>query len=142
MVDWNSCLKKIEAKKVQPDLEMAESLIKTSQNKLISAGELELKKETIASKISLLYDSVRELLEAIAIKKGFKIYNHICYTAFLKEIIDNNDLADDFDELRRVRNDVNYYGKEIPLLDAKSVLADLGLLRKRIFELLKQSKIY
>ena len=32
--------------------------------------------ETAVSKISLAYDSVRELLEAWALNAGFKIYNH------------------------------------------------------------------
>ncbi|MBI4016529.1 MAG: hypothetical protein HY363_02440 [Candidatus Aenigmarchaeota archaeon] len=41
-----------------------------------------------------------------ALRKGYKIYNHVCYTAFLKEILHNETLAEEFNELRLVRNDV------------------------------------
>ena len=100
VMDWNTCLRKREAKAVTPDGEMALSLTKTSANKSISSQLLKLQEETAASKISLSYDSVRELLEAITIQKGFKIYNHVCYTGFLKEIIKEDELAEEFDELR------------------------------------------
>ena len=86
-MNWNTCLRQKEAKPIKPDLEMATSLEKTSANKAFSSQLLELKEETVASKIPLHYDSVRELLEAIALRKGFKIYNHVCYTGFLKEIL-------------------------------------------------------
>ena len=115
---------------MQPDEEMAKSLQKTSANKAFSSKELELKQETAASKISLSYDAVRELLEAITLLKGYKIYNHVCYTAFLKEILRANEHTEEFDFLRKIRNDINYYGKEVTLKEAEEILARLEALRK------------
>ena len=134
-MDWNTCLRKQEAKPVKPDLEMALSLTKTSANKAISSQLLTLQEETAASKISLSYDSVRELLEAITLRRGYKIYNHICYTGFLKEIIKDEDLGDEFDELRRIRNEINYYGKEVSVIEAKSVLIRLETLRAKLLKI-------
>ena len=133
-MNWNTCIRQREAKSVKPDLEMAASLEKTSANKMFSSQLLELKEETVASKISLEYDSVRELLEAIALRKGFKIYNHVCYTGFLKEVMKEAQSAEEFDELRMVRNDINYYGKDVSVIEAKEVLKRLEALRTKLLQ--------
>ena len=138
-MNWNTCLRQKEAKTIKPDLEMAASLEKTSANKAFSSQLLELQEETVASKISLDYDSVRELLEAIALRNGFKIYNHVCYTGFLKEIMKETELAEDFDELRIIRNDINYYGKEVSVIEAKEVLKRLESLRVKLLKLTSAS---
>ena len=134
-MNWNTCLRQREAKPIKPDIEMAASLEKTSANKAFSSHLLELKEETVSSKISLHYDSVRELLEAITLRKGFKIYNHICYTGFLKEILKETELAEEFDDLRVIRNDINYYGKEVSVIEAKDVLKRLENLRTKLLKI-------
>jgi len=72
------------------------------------------------------------------LKKGFKIYNHECYTTFLKEIIKETRLGEEFDKLRIVRNSINYYGKRISLEDSKKVMNSINLLRKKIKILLEE----
>lgn len=135
VMDWNTCLRQREVKKIKADVEMALSLEKTSANKAFSSHLLVLKEETVASKISLSYDSVRELLEAIALRGGFKIYNHACYTGFLKEILHKPELSEEFDQLRVIRNDINYYGKEVSIIEAKMVLQSLDNLREKILKI-------
>ena len=136
-MDFNECLKKRIAKEVNEDKELITSLIKTSQNKFDSEKKLELSEVTSSSKISLLYDSLRELLEALAIKKGYKIYNHECYTYLLKEILNESNKGDEFDELRKIRNSINYYAKDISVSEAKDVLERIKKLRDDILKLLK-----
>ena len=131
-MDWNSCLRRREAKRIKADEEMALSLERTSAHKAISSQLLELREETTAAKISLSYDAVRELLEAIALRNGFKIYNHVCYTSFLKEICKESDFGREFDELRVIRNDINYYGKAISIIESKQVLERLNKLRSQL----------
>ena len=114
--------------------------MKTSQNKLDSEEKLELNETTSSSKISLRYDSLRELLEALAIKKGYKIYNHECYTCFLKEIVNESMKGDEFDELRKIRNSINYYGKDIPVEQTKEILERIKKLREYILQILNNSK--
>jgi hypothetical protein len=135
-MDFNECLKKRIAKEVNEDKELIASLIKTSQNKSDSEKKLELSEVTSNSKISLLYDSLRELLEALAIKNGYKIYNHECYTHFLKEILNESVKGDEFDELRKIRNSINYYAKDVSLDEAKDVLERIRRLREEIMRLL------
>lgn len=136
-MDWKECVKKRIAKEITADEDLMESLLKTSNNKLESSEKLELSDITSGSKISLLYDSLREILEALAIKNGFKVYNHECYTYFLKEILNEILIGDEFDELRKIRNDINYYGKAISINEAKDILKRIKELRKGILRLLK-----
>src|SRR3989339_280168 len=103
-MDLIDCKKKQLVKEITPDNNLINSLVKSSDNKLVVQGLLELNDITAASKICLLYDALRELLEALAIKKGYKIYNHECFTYFLKEVMSESSLADSYDELRKLRN--------------------------------------
>lgn len=132
-MDWKDCLKNKIAKEIGIDVDLIESLIKTSRNKLQSEEKLNLEESTLGSKISLAYDSLRELLEALAIKKGYKIYNHECYTYFLKEILNESIKGDEFNE---IRNNVNYYGKEISIFEAEDALKRIIKLRGEILQLL------
>src|SRR3989344_7839928 len=137
-MDFNECIKKRIAKEVKEDKELIASLIKTSQNKFDSEKKLELSEVTSSSKISLLSDSLRELLEALAIKNGYKIYNHECYTYFLKDILNESIKGDEFDELRKIRNGINYYAKGISVEEAKDVLERINKLREEIVKLLNK----
>lgn len=135
-MDWTECCNKRIAKNIRPDGGMIISLIKTSKNKLESQEKLLMNEVTAASKLTLAYDSLRELLEALALKQGYKIYNHECYSAFLKEIIIKSDKGDEFDEIRKIRNDVNYYGKDISIKEAEDVIRRIKKLRMFILNLL------
>lgn len=133
-MDWKECLSKRIAKKVNLDENLINSLIKTSENKLKSSDKLDIDNITANSKFILAYDSLREILEALALKNGFKIYNHEGHTAFLKEILKKSDDGDEFDEIRKVRNDVNYYGKDINMQEAEDIIKRVKSLRKKLLE--------
>lgn len=124
-MDWEECCNKRIAKNVKPDVDMIISLTKSSKNKLESESKLIMNDVTAVSKLSLAYDSLRELLESLALKNGYKVYNHECYTAFLKEIIKESYKADEFDDVRNVRNAVNYYGKEISPEEAAEIITKI-----------------
>ena len=128
-MDWKECCNKRTAKQVSPDNDMIQALMKSSKNKLESESKLEMGSVTASSKLSLAYDSLRELLEALALKKGYKVYNHECYTAFIKEVLGESEKGEEFDELRKERNSVNYYGKEIFEEEANATIERIKKLR-------------
>lgn len=134
-MDWKECLKQRIVKKTKEDKNLAKSLLETAEIKLKSADSLA--DEFFISKISLLYDSLREILEALAIKKGFKIYNHECYVAFLKEIIGLSREADIFNDLRKTRNDINYYGKKLEKEEAEVIIGKLKNLISKFKNMIK-----
>ena len=106
------------------------------ENKLKSSEELVMNETNAGSKVSLAYDSLRELVESLSLKKGYKIYNHECYTAFLKEIIGESEKGEEFDKIRIERNAINYYAKEISLEEAKVLIDKIKHLRDYMLNLL------
>lgn len=137
-MDWEECCSRNIVKGVNPDEGLIKSLIKSSKNRLDSESMLRMNEITAASKISLAYDSLRELLEALAIKNGYKIYNHECYTAFLKEVIKDSGKGDEFDEIRKIRNEINYYGKEISIQESSRNIGRIKALIDFLNDLLKK----
>ncbi len=94
--DWKECCDKRIAKEASFDIDLFLSLIKSSDHKLESQKMLKMTEVTATSKLSLTYDSLRELFEALALKQGYKIYNHECYTPFFKEILNESEKGTDF----------------------------------------------
>ena len=133
-MNWEECKNKGFVKVAYLDEELVKSLLGSSKDKFISAERLELDNVTSSSKIALYYDSLREILEALAIKKGFKIYNHECFTCFLSELCHEIDVSYDFDKFRKIRNRVNYYGKRIPLTEAELVIVGIIDMRKKLLK--------
>ncbi len=137
-MDWQSCKRGKFVKEVQPDKSLIQSLQVSSHKKQNTQKLLPLNDDTTTSKISLAYDALRELLEAYSIMKGYKLYNHECYTAFLKEIIQQSAYADTFDVIRKIRNDINYYGKNITAEEGESIIKDIEELIKAIEDLIQE----
>ncbi|MCK5283874.1 MAG: hypothetical protein KAK00_10835 [Nanoarchaeota archaeon] len=126
VMDWKDCIKTRTAKEVGKDKNMMISARKVAALKIESADVLP--DHLYIGKISLLYDALREYLECIALEKGYKIYNHECYTSFIKEILDLSHEGDIFDELRKTRNSINYYGKLVSLEESQYIIKKLDLL--------------
>jgi hypothetical protein len=124
-MNWEECELKRMVKKIKPDLNLAKSLKISSQKKLESAKRLKIDSVTGSSVVSLCYEALRELLEAIAVQKGFKVYNHECFAAFLKEIVKEEEIAISFDRFRQIRNRINYYGKDLSTEDAKDIKEEI-----------------
>jgi uncharacterized protein (UPF0332 family) len=131
-MDWKKCKDTMMVKNIKPDINLVKSLIKSAEKRLKSQELLELNDTTSESKVSLCYDALRELLEALAILKGFKVYNHECYCAFLKEVMKESTLGDYFDKQRKIRNSINYYGDEISVDEAKAVITQIKDLISKI----------
>jgi len=134
-MDFKECVEKRIVKNIKPDHEMAESLVEDAKNKIKTTEEIKLNKTSSSSLITLYYDALREKLEALALKKGFKIYNHECYYAFLKEILQKKEIAKEFDRFRKIRNNINYYGETISTSEAKEIRKDIILLIKSVEEM-------
>jgi hypothetical protein len=117
--------KKDIVKSVKPDHDLIAALIKTSEKKRLSSDQLKLSDITASSKLTLAYDSLRELLEALAIKNGLKIYSHEAYTPFIQDILKDTNLAARFDQFRKIRNSVNYYGGDINAREAEPLIAEI-----------------
>jgi len=126
MMDWRECIKDKMVKDVKKDTGLINSVKETAKLKIRSAEILP--DELYLVKIILFYDALREYLECLSLERGYKIYNHECYTAFLKEILNLSREADIFDRLRKTRNGINYYGLKVSREEAKEIIKDLRTL--------------
>ncbi len=129
---WNDCKYQGFTKEISIDNDLISSLIIASKNKQLSESLLPLNKITSSSKISLAYDSLRILLESLSISKGYKIYNHECYFAFINSILNKPELANEFNRIRKIRNSINYYGFELVLNKVENLLSDIYSLIKSL----------
>lgn len=136
-MDWNECTSKLLAKKKNLDENLIISLIKESEKKVKVNDLLQLDEITASSKLCIVYDSLREILEAIANKHRYKIYNHECYSSFLHEVLLLKEESIDFDKFRKIRNSINYYGKQIEINDIENLISEILNLRKKLMRLLK-----
>lgn len=137
-IDWEGCKAHGFAKKVGQDSNRIQSIINSAKDREKTVKLLPVNETTKETIISLFYDVLRELLEALALQNGFKIYNHECYTSFLKSVINDDDFSLEFDSMRLLRNSINYYGKKIDLGDATIILLKLEKLIKKSKSLLEK----
>ena len=136
-MDWKECIDKRMVKELSLDNELIESLKVSADKRLKSASRLDIDEVTAATVFSLQYDCLRELLEAVALKNCFKIYNHDCYCAFLKEVLNDAQLGEKFDRFRKIRNGINYYGKDLDIETAKELSEDIIRLIDSIKKMLR-----
>ena len=131
---WKDCVDSFSARKINPNTEQSNSLIKTAK------GRIEyLKKQAITPESSNYifegyYSSIVEIIHAIALKKGYKINNHLCLGFLLKEKLKYKELFEIFDDLRFKRNALLYYGNPMNFEIAKDSIKKS---KKLIKELLK-----
>ena len=74
----------------------------------------EIEDKFIALKVEAYYDIIKELIFAHLYRNGYNCTNHLCLIAYLKEKIEDFDFEiQKINELRKVRNEINYRGLTI-----------------------------
>ena len=122
---WEDCIRKDVARKSTKDKELAESLLRMSERRIIFIEKVVIDDSNAPIILADGYESLREVCEAVLAIKGYKVYSHECITSFLKEILNEDLLADGFDRYRRIRNSINYYGAVITKEEAMKGLKDI-----------------
>ena len=130
---FESFIKSGKVIKGEKDFDKSKALIKMSDNSLMTASKIQINETSAAIVLTVTYESMRELLEAMCLREGYKVYSHEAYTAFLKNINDH-ELAEKFDRFRKLRNGVNYYGDSVSETLAKSTINEITELNKKIKE--------
>ena len=121
-------------RKASPDSALVKSLLFTAEEDLKFLESLEITSTSSRKIMSNYYDTLRSILEAIALLEGYKIYSHEAFAYFLKEK-GQEILAKKFDRFREIRNKINYYGKVISVEEAKEYSEEI----KKMILLLKKT---
>ena len=87
----------------------------------------------ISAYVSLAYDSLREVLEALCILNGYKILSHICIGELLKDKIEEFNYVE-FDRVRWIRNSINYYGEKVEFEQGKEIIKKIFTIKKNILD--------
>ncbi len=100
-------------KLITPNFNRSKSLHESSKHALKTALEIQLTHHSNKTILRELYESLREICESIGYKHGFKFQSHESITYFLKDELNEMTIATKFNKYRMLRNDINYYGKNI-----------------------------
>ncbi len=130
-MDIEECKKKGMIKKTFVNRSLIKSLIEMSDLKEETVKLSKINEITASSFVSLAYDSLREILEAICALNGYKALSHVCLGELLKEI--NKDFDHSlFDRLRYIRNGINSYGTKIEPEQGKELISAIFEMKRRL----------
>jgi len=132
-MDLEDCYRKNFIKKTRVDEELIKSLVEMSKIKEDSVKKAKINETNISAYVSMAYDSLREILEALGISKGYKITSHICLGELLKSLIPEFDFVS-FDRFRYIRNGINYYGTKVDYLQGKKIIDKMFKMKSDILK--------
>jgi len=112
-ISWKECVdQKIITKSIADDERAKQMLIMA--NLRFEFWNRKIEDKFITLKVEAYYDIIKELIFAHMYKNGFNCTNHLCLIAYLREKFKDFDYEiEKIDELRRVRNEINYRGFSI-----------------------------
>ena len=139
-MDLDECYRKGFIKKTRIDHGLIMSLIEMSNIKELTVNSAHLNEVNISAYVSLAYDSLRELLEALCINHGYKVLSHLCLGELLKTLIAEFDF-NGFDRMRYTRNGINYYGTKVDFNQGKEIIKKMFSMKKSLFEKHLKDKI-
>ncbi len=126
-------IKKELVRRTSKDISLVKSLVNNVKRDIIFLNSLEINENSSRKIMSGYYDSLREVLEAISIMDGFKIYSHEAFTYFLKEKGEET-LSIKFNRFRKIRNSINYFGKDISIEETKENIEEIKDMIKNLIE--------
>lgn len=135
-MEIDECFEKGMIKKTKPSNEMAKSLVKMSAIKERVVNKAVLDEETINAYLPMAYESLREVMEAICITRGYKVISHICLGEIVRKLIKDFKFIE-FDRFRYIRNGINYYGEFVELEQGKELIEKIFAMRKELLKDLK-----
>ena len=130
-MSFGEFIKKGLVRKTSSDFILAKSLLFTGKKDLKFIDTLEINENSSRKIMTNYYDILRSILEAIASIEGFKIYSHEAFVFFLKEKGEET-LASKFDRFRKIRNSINYYGKDISVEETKENIKEIQKIIKTL----------
>ena len=112
-MSWKECVDEEIITQNSPDEERSNQMLMMA-NLRLKFWDKKVADEFIVLKVEAYYDIIKELLFAHLYKNGYNCTNHLCLIAYLKEKIKDFDFeTQKIDELRKVRNEINYRGLTI-----------------------------
>src|SRR3989344_7176743 len=107
-MSWKECVDDGIITTGIPDEERASQMLWVADLRL-KFWDKKIPAEFTVLKVEAYYDIIKELIFAHLYKKGYNCTNHLCLIPYLKEKMKDFDFEiQKIDELRKVRNEINY----------------------------------
>ncbi|MCD6547732.1 MAG: hypothetical protein J7K22_04240 [Nanoarchaeota archaeon] len=132
-MDLKECKRKGLIKRTTKNIELIKSLIEISHTNEATVKEAKITERNVTSYILLAYDSLRQILEAICIMKGYKVLSHICIEELLRDVLPEFDYIE-FDRLRWIRNSISYYGNKVEFKQGKEIIKKMLLMKNELLK--------
>lgn len=132
---WGDCISTSAAKKVSPNGARAQSLVETANARTSLVAEVTDKNCNFV--FEDYYTSLLELLQALVIKQGYNVTNHICLGFYIRDMLHEVELFLQFDDVRYKRNSLTYYGNRMDVATAKQAIEKCKKIISKVKELLK-----
>lgn len=130
-------IKEGTVRKAERDEQLINSVLNTADTDIEFLSGLKVTAISARKIVSNYYDVMREILEALAINDGYKVYSHEAFTYFLKERY-SDALSIKFDRFRKLRNKINYYGTSISVDEAlqykDEIISIIAELREKLLK--------
>lgn len=141
-MNFEDLIKKGQVRKASKDVQLAKSLLEQTKQDIKFFNSLEINENSARKIISNYYDFLRSILEAMSAIDGYKIYNHESYAYYLLEK-DEKSFSEKFDRFRKIRNNINYYGKSASVEEAQEIKEEIikmieSLMNKYLKEVFKE----
>ncbi len=130
-------LKKGEVRKIKPDENEGASLLNDATLRYEYFSIMDVTDKNAKFVFENLYESLREILDSILLRQGYRSYSHQASIVYAKgKLILSERDAVILDELRELRNRSKYYGQSISAAFAADKISEA----KRLFNKLNQPK--
>jgi len=128
-MDLRECFDKGLIKRTGVNTALIESLKEMADIKEKVVKTAKLDAMNISVYVSLAYDALREVLEAVCVSLGFKVISHTCIGELLKDKLEDFEF-NEFDRMRYIRNGINYYGARVELEQGKIIIKKIFAMKK------------
>ena len=139
MRDFKIFLEEGSVKKITPNISLVKSLVSDAIKRLNFYKKLKLNNKNSKYVLENIYESLRELADAILIKDGYKSYSHEASIVYLLKYNLSSIDINKFDNFRKIRNNSKYYGKPVDLEDANEIVELSEKLLNKINDILKDA---
>ena len=123
-MNFKDFIRKGLVRRASRDKNIEKSLYKNTISDLIYLNKIKIDEFSSRKILTNYYDCLRTILEVLASIEGFKIYQHEAFVFYLKEKKEGI-ISLKFDRFRKIRNAVNYYGKDVSVEETKEYILEI-----------------
>lgn len=132
---FEECLEEGSTVRVSLDENMIKSLRNMAEDRLKYLKTQKINELNCNFLLEDYYSALIEIIHSIALKRGYKILNHLCVTAFMRDVLNKSKIAEEFDRFRKIRNNLVYYGRKIGYSTARERIEEINLVIEIVREI-------